>query len=58
MSVARDAIREEGRPPAVASGPGALAAEILELSKVTRQLVAQTVNAGLATLYWPLATHR
>ena len=42
--------------PAVASKPGALAADIRQLIEVARQQVAQAVNAGLTTLYWQIGT--
>ena len=42
--------------PAVASKPGALAADIRRLINVARQQVAQAVNAGLTTLYWQIGT--
>ena len=42
--------------PALASKPGALAADIRQMIEVARQQVAQAVNAGLTTLYWQIGT--
>jgi hypothetical protein len=40
--------------PAVASKPGALAADIRNMIEGARRQVAQAVNAGLTTLYWQI----
>ena len=40
--------------PAVASKPGALAADIRQMIDVARQHVAQAINAGLTVLHWQI----
>jgi len=42
--------------PAVATEPGALAAEIRQMIEAARHQVAQVVNAGLTMLYWQIGT--
>jgi len=57
MSAARRQ-RPAKRPAllAVASKPGALAADIRQMIQAAHQQVAQAVNAALTTLYWQIGT--